>query len=551
MSSLGNALGEKSRTSSSVDRDAPQEPPHSGESFLRDMLTAMDHHVHVLRDAQQGLVAVVELACIQALGRAFHQLVLVGSAALRVETPGSDVDVVCFTQSNGEESAGMPVESLRKVHKSFSTLVNQYANSGASISTQLIEDARVPILRVLWGPPGHAGRWPRNNCIAVDVSVDQSRPVEHVRWFQSVGAAPSTRTPALPAPLVTLTLRCVKWWLRQRQIPRRKDGGLPTLAWLLMTVHVCFLPDTREQAGTHRSTALMTLFMAFFAHYSAPDGLDGVLSFAPDNSTSEFKHPATKKAMWGELSVIDPTRDSSEPVDLAPHLTPATQLLISHELRRANLGLRRIPRIEPLFGESRKILEEMFEPLPDGANSLPSFTSTAISVLLLWGEDAEACDIELGMVDRILPRLGWNASFLHRTDDRSELHTRLYDVDERTGRCRRKKIPNLILCPVHFICNVNFEKHGSNMRLEQDGLERFREMKRVLVEMRSRQQPVDMRAADCLAAGTQISSGRTRHRRPSHRESRSKNKSCDLPSQTGRGRQEGMNICEVWRWSFV
>merc|ERR1719310_1101431 len=138
------------------------------------------------------------------------------------------------------------------------TLVSQYADNGANFSMELIVDARVPILRVLWGPLS----------IAVDISVDQSRPVDHVRWFQRVGAAPR---PAV-APLVTLTLRCVKWWLRQRQVPRTKEGGLPTLAWLLMAVHVCSLPETHEQAiisGSRPMVALLAALTAFFMYYAA------------------------------------------------------------------------------------------------------------------------------------------------------------------------------------------------------------------------------------------------------------------------------------------
>merc|ERR1719203_1976855 len=143
---------------------------------------------------------------------------------------------------------------------------------------ELIDDARVPILRVLWGPLEHP--------IAVDVSVDQIRPVDHVRWFQRVGAAPRPNVPPPPvAPLVTLTLRCVKWWLRQRQIPRTKEGGLPTLAWLLMAVHVCSLKETHEEAWpTHHCTgpmaALLSSLTAFFRYYGSLERLDGVLRFA-------------------------------------------------------------------------------------------------------------------------------------------------------------------------------------------------------------------------------------------------------------------------------
>eukprot|EP00439_Symbiodinium_sp_Y106_P020381 s3458_g2.t1 len=77
---------------------------------------------------QPGLVATVELACRRALQQSFDRLVLVGSAALRVETPGSDVDVVCFTRPGYREALGLPVDVLRRVHWSLSEFINQFAD---------------------------------------------------------------------------------------------------------------------------------------------------------------------------------------------------------------------------------------------------------------------------------------------------------------------------------------------------------------------------------------------------------------------------------------
>jgi len=154
----------------------------AAEDFLVAMLTGMDVHMQQVRGLQQGLVATVELACRKALGQHFARLALVGSAALGAETPGSDVDVVCFTRRDGPQPReGSPVASLRQVHR---VLKEQLAIGIAGISMELIDDARVPILRVGWRGPGE--------CLAVDVSVDQKRPVDHVLWFQRVGAAPGT-----------------------------------------------------------------------------------------------------------------------------------------------------------------------------------------------------------------------------------------------------------------------------------------------------------------------------------------------------------------------
>lgn len=447
------------------------------EALLQEMLASMDQHMQRLRETQQGLVATVELACRRALEGNFGRLLLVGSAALRVETPGSDVDVVCFTRMTEAKAVGLPVDVLRRVHRALKELIHQYSDYAASFSTELIDDARVPILRVLWGPP--------DNPIAVDVSVDQTRPVDHVRWFQRVGAAPRPNAPPpAVAPLVTLTLRCVKWWLKQRQIPRTKEGGLPTLAWLLMAVHVCSLPETHEQAivsSQRPMAALLASLGAFFRHYSALDRLDGVLQFAADGSASSFRRRAkTSQDPWAVLAVLDPTREGSESLNLAPSLPRATQLLVAYELQRASMRLQ-----QALPSESRRLLEEVFEPLPDGTNALPSFHTGTIGVLVLCGEIVKGSDIpdvEVALIESIVTRPGWVAPFLLRGDDRSELDSALLDVEEISGTCHRRQGKAVLLCPCHFICRIRLEKHKDNRSwmLDLEGRERLRWMKKYM-----------------------------------------------------------------------
>lgn len=459
------------------------DPKHSGEDFLMEMLAGMDQHMQHLRKTQQGLVAIIEASCRRALEHHFGRLMLVGSAALRVETPGSDIDVVCFTRRDQPEAAGLPAEVLRRVHwalrELLGELISQYSDYASSFSTELIDDARVPILKVIWGPA--------ENPVAVDVSVDQSRPVDHVRWFQRVGAAPRpTAPPPVVAPLVTLTLRCVKWWLRQRQIPRTKEGGLPTLAWLLMVVHVCSLPETHEQAivsGQRPMAALLASLTAFFQYYADLERLDGILRFAVDGSSSEFKRRAAGRAgPWAELVVLDPTREGHESLNLVPRLPPATQLLLAHELRRAGQRLEQVPRgCESSFGESRRTLEEVFEPLLEGTNVMPSFLVGEVGVLLLCAQASAAGDVrnvEFGVVDYVLPRPGWAAPFLHRGDDRSELRARLCDVDEASGQCApRPKDAAVAVSPCDFICCARLEREGRRWRLDPEGLERLRAMR--------------------------------------------------------------------------
>lgn len=471
-----------------------QESSHSGEDFLMEMLAAMDSHMQQLRETQQGLVATVELACRRALDRNFGRLMLVGSAALRVETPGSDVDVVCFTRRDGAETVGLPVDVLRRVHWALKELIDQYSGYAASFSMELIDDARVPILRVLWGPSDHP--------VAVDVSVDQSRPVDHVRWFQRVGAAPRPTAPQpAVAPLVTLTLRCVKWWLKQRQIPRTKEGGLPTLAWLLMAVHVCSLPDTHEQAllsGQRPMAALLASLTAFFRHYASLDRLDGVLQFAADGSSSEFRRRSLESRKpgaepWAELAVLDPTREGHESLNLAPRLPPATQLLLAYELRRAGQRLEMVPRSgETSAGQSRRILEDVFQPIGEGTNSLPPFSAGGVGALFLsGGSSSTSRTVELGVIEYVDARPGWTAPFLHRSDERSELHVKLCDVEgSSSNRCISRRGKSVVLSPCQFICRVRLDKEGkNNWRIDQEGLERYRSLKRYMTDLTGRSQP--------------------------------------------------------------
>jgi len=461
----------------------------SGEAMLMEMLASMDQHMHHVRKTQQGLVATVELACRQALSSSFGRLVLVGSAALRVETPGSDVDIVCFTRRDGPEAPILPVTVLRKVHKGLKELIKRYSDYSSSFSMELIDDARVPILRVLWGPPEHS--------IAVDVSVDQTRPVDHVRWFQRVGAAPrSSVAPPVVAPLVSLILRCVKWWLKQRQIPRTKEGGLPTLAWLLMAVHVCSQPETHKQAifDSHRPmVALLASLEAFFRYYNSLENIDGVLQFAADGSSATFKRwtPVEKKraAPWAELAVLDPTREGAESLNLAPWLPAATQLMIVYELRRAWRLFKIASAGEEKLGESWALLEKVFEPLPAGTSELPaSITGVGpVGALMLVGEiegGSTLPEVELAIIEDVLAKPGWAAPFLMRHDERSEVHVTLCAAEESGGQYYLRKKSSVVLCPVHFISRVRVEKDSKGKwKLDSNDYQRFTEIKKYVAEL--------------------------------------------------------------------
>lgn len=426
-------------------------------------------------EVRRHLMETVECACRQAIDHDFAQFVLVGSAALLVTTPGSDLDAVLFTHSKTPDHTDV----LTRVYWALSSLVDP-----SEVMIEIV-DARVPILRVLWSYHEEC-----YESIALDVSVDQTRPVDHISWFSKVGACP--RGPGAPpprtTPLVTLTLRCVKWWLRQRAIPRSKEGGLATLPWLLLAVHVCSLPSTQDKAMAHSRQpmeALLRTLHAFFDHYAGLEQMDGCLKFLSDGTASEFqRNPRNQKRQashWADLSILDPTRGGEESLNLAPRLAPATQLLLLCELRRSARCFRRAIE-QP--GDARHLIQQVFEPVPGDLNVLPCRLVTGSGILLLQHENTDFPGIlELAKVERVERRPGWSAPFLHRDDDLSEVHVRLCDVD-KSGRCRiREGAAKYICCPRDFVCQVVLSREGDLWHLDTEGFDRLREMRRILLEL--------------------------------------------------------------------
>lgn len=473
---------------------------HSDEAFLQDMLTQMDVHMQLLRAAQQAVVAALEGEFRQALGHQFGRMVLVGSGALGAETPGSDLDVVCFTRDRGTQ-APFGVEVLTRVHDAFAQLGLKFPDATRSLATELIVDARVPILRVLLGS------------VAVDASINQDRPLAHVNWLQRVGAAPHPASPSpRVAPLVTVVLRSLKWWLKQRQIPRAKEGCLPTLAWLFMAVHSAHTGSSRNadrmltlaHCQGRPMAAILGSLAVFFRAFSHVGGLDGTLVFGNEATSSNFvSRQRDHRKQWPEFALPDPTCAGSE--NLAPVLTPATHLLLAYELRRAAALLsyvREDGHTSPLSasGEGQRQVAEVFEPIMEGINSLPAYVGTTIGVLLLLGGTVDKTGaqegigtLEVALLDRTEPKRGWAADFLHRSDTRSELHVRLLEVEEKTGRLHLRKRGAAVFCPCHFVCRMEVlgeSGPGRKLSLAPEGFRRLKGMREYMHELSADRRPL-------------------------------------------------------------
>lgn len=209
--------------------------------------------------------------------------------------------------------------------------------------------------------------------------------------------------------------------------------------------------------------------------------------FANDGSSSEFRRHADtgRTSPWTGFSVLDPTVES---LDLVPPLPPATQLLLAHELRRASQRLQAVPQgREAQSGCGRTLLEEVFQPLPEGTNALPSSLVAPIGILAYWGEARNGIsDLELAIVDQVSPRRGWSAPFLLRGDGRSAMRALLLDVDPRDGRCSpRPGDCTVTMHPSHFVCRVGLERDVHGWRLDAEGRDRYTAMRQYLLDLRA------------------------------------------------------------------
>lgn len=213
-----------------------------------------------------------------------------------------------------------------------------------------------------------------------------------------------------------------------------------------MAVHVSSLKQTNHEALSKRRpmAALLSSLGSFFRHYQSLERLDGVLYFSPDGSSSEFRRRERQRGCspWAELSVLDPTREGTESLSLVSRLHPATQLLLGHELQRA------YQRIEA-HRDNREMLEDALRPVPEGINALPSFIEEPLCALVVRGELSPGTgsqQVELAVIEKVTPRPGWMAPFLLRSDERSQMTVRLMDLEDRSGRCRFRRVPRVTLC---------------------------------------------------------------------------------------------------------
>jgi len=418
----------------------------SAEIGISSILSYMRGVAVMKYPAKARLFETVQTATAIALGDHFQRFTLVGSTALRIDTPDSDIDVVVFTQSTTS------VTGEEHVPPGATQILSQVAKTlracDPSLRLQLVDCTRVPVLTVYTGDAE----------LSLDLTVDQPLSECHVLWLQSQRRDPipdDSFMREVPVPtldgweqgLEAAALRCVKWWLRRRQIPVSKEGGYPTVVWTLMVIHVlrCSVfyneADSNQGKPVADERTLLGAIATFFDRF-AEGGLAGTLLFA-EGKQAEFWPQTLPKdnvqalpVLSGEsFSVLDPTTTGQEcaafgimPVELAPRISFATQLLHAYELSRGQeLSQQALMCEEDSLSsiDGGVALSALFAEASEQVYLLPAYVPPEPAGVIFLCEGI----LVFGILQRINLKHGWGATFLNRRDTQSSLAVIICDVD--------------------------------------------------------------------------------------------------------------------------
>jgi len=496
---------------------------NSAELGIGDVLSHMRHVQLARYPARTRLFDEVRSATAKALGKHFCRFALVGSTALGIDTPDSDLDVVAFTQpiAHGDQELKGPPDVVDILNHIASILKHWDKKRHAKkkprgrlgigpLRITVIDCTKVPVLNVVETSS-------EGDFLSLDLTVDQPLGEWHVLWFLSQRSEPDAEPATLtriPEPkldgweqgLEAATLRCVKWWLRRRGIPVSKEGGYPTVTWTLMVVHVIrcslFISTGRQSGSTDRGGVdehvLLGAVAAFFDRFAKGGGPVGTLlfedgmhaRFLPHVSLNDDEHKSHPSAA-ADICVLDPTTTRFEdvewgvqPTDLANRISAATLLLHSYELHRAAklsaVALRASEGADGLSGGDA--LRALFADVAEGTTVVP--VSLPLSqkhdvhpvFVLLEGE------LRCGLLRRVKPKKGWNAPFLHRGDWKSSMAIQLCSVDPNTGALQTSVDKLTWFSPCDFVCSARPLRYASapevypSLCLDQEDLERWCEM---------------------------------------------------------------------------
>jgi poly(A) polymerase Pap1 len=213
------------------------------------------------RQHRETILALVEQACAECLGFP-APLHLVGSARLGVQSPQSDLDVLCLIPAYMSGEA-----FLESVRQRLEGLCDSEALLRGADRAQVVSSVKIPLLRM--GFEGVSvdllyARRP-SELGTLEPLTEAARPFfEPVSWKALVGCLEADILTDIVRQYVPLEsfrelLRAVRVWAKARQIHGNAWGFLGNFSWALLAAWSC----TRyPQAGA--DTGLETLLAHFF-----------------------------------------------------------------------------------------------------------------------------------------------------------------------------------------------------------------------------------------------------------------------------------------------
>eukprot|EP00933_Yihiella_yeosuensis_P029583 TRINITY_DN2319_c0_g1_i3.p1 TRINITY_DN2319_c0_g1~~TRINITY_DN2319_c0_g1_i3.p1 ORF type:complete len:756 (+),score=112.63 TRINITY_DN2319_c0_g1_i3:146-2413(+) len=445
-------------------------------AYIGNILGSLEFISAAIYPMRKKLLIDVSMAVASVVGPDLERISLVGSAALQIDTPASDIDVVAFTKRGAN--------GVKILHQVASAVIAQ----DASFKVQVVAATRVPVL-IVQNAVGNS----------LDLSINQSQPEKHLQWFKRrqnscEGVSGFLQLP--PAPVLSeqslevLVLRCLKWWLWRRRLPLTKEGGYPSLVWNLMAMHALDCSVVIDKGHESRNCQVLRAVALFFDRFGGQGSHSGKITFQ-SNGRSKFTQKASKAwELWHEISMDDPAFNDEKNAaadhgtELIPMLSPGTQLLYGAEFRRAQeLTAESLDSLQS--SEGSFALEKLFRENRLSLNTLPATlnpmsSSQPLGVFFLRGNS-----LEFGLIRCIYPRAGWSATFLHRRDTSSTVWVHHCSV-QATGKIepQRRKGSDAVIhfMPSNFVALATLSAEGQNLRLSEEDFGRWQLMKSMIAE---------------------------------------------------------------------
>eukprot|EP01053_Blabericola_migrator_P001961 Blabericola_migrator_1__1960@NODE_1534_length_4329_cov_124_536368_g1008_i0_p1_GENE_NODE_1534_length_4329_cov_124_536368_g1008_i0NODE_1534_length_4329_cov_124_536368_g1008_i0_p1_ORF_typecomplete_len1372_score180_69PAP_central/PF04928_17/0_00043NTP_transf_2/PF01909_23/0_1_NODE_1534_length_4329_cov_124_536368_g1008_i01014216 len=340
-----------------------------------------------------------------------------GSTAYEVDAKGSDLDVVLLT------NLGAPLWVLQHIMNYLSATQNYHKKTGRSswplrdVKLQLVQSARVPVLSIAT-PKG----------LLCDVSVNTLNSVKHTEYFKRVISC---------KPQLRPLMRLMKYWAKVRRLPTMKEGGLPAIVWMMITVYFANCPlntlidslkpyEEEAWASSHKASLassslplpsvvsllpacdeaapLFASLIRFFFLCGHRDSMSRIVSVAqaicrqktPQEVAQRVCSPNNHKGVWDEVvSIEDPAQvaeattpsesnwdvnnlapirfEPGSTMDLAAKISAATWLTYMLELKR---GATVLLALLQFMKESQSRVQDLPNILSSNTFPAPSSSST-------------------------------------------------------------------------------------------------------------------------------------------------------------------------------